>query len=119
MPDEPTDSPGIKSPNASVAMLVEELGVESTRELVQIYLREFERLSAELASGNRPRQHFASHSLKSSAYSMGATGLGDLMAGIEDRLTDPNHAPLTPSEVDQIIAEFAVTAGALRAFATG
>lgn len=100
-------------------MLVDELGVESTRELVQIYLREFERLSTELASGDRSRQHFAAHSLKSSAYHMGATGLGDLMAGLEDRLAGADCPPLNQSEVDRVTAEFAVTSGALRAFATG
>ena len=119
MSDEPTDSTRVKLPTAALAMLVDELGVESTRELVQIYLREFDRLSAELASGDRSRQHFAAHSLKSSAHHMGATGLGELMAVIEDRLTDPAGAPLTQRDVEQVIAEFAVTSGDLRAFVQG
>lgn len=100
-------------------MLVDELGVESTRELVQIYLREFERLSAELASGDRNRQHFAAHSLKSSAHHMGAISLGELMAGLEERLMDPKGTALTARDTDQVAVEFAVTAGALRAFVQG
>lgn len=119
MSDQPTDSVRVKYPTPAVAMLVEELGVESTRELVQIYLREFDRLSAELASGDRTRQHFAAHSLKSSAHHMGATSLGDLMAGIELRLNDPAGAPLTPHDFERVTAEFAATAGALRAFVQG
>lgn len=119
MSDQPTDSPRVNPPTPAVALLVDELGVESTRELVQIYLREFNRLHAELSSGDRTRQHFAAHSLKSSAFHMGAAGLGELMARLEEQLNDPNGAPLTAGDIANVVAEFGVTAGALRAFVQG
>lgn len=119
MSDLPPTPPGVQPPNSAVAMLIDELGVESTRELVQIYLREFDRLSRELASGDRQRQHFAAHSLKSSAHHMGAVSLAELMGEFEDRLADAAGTPLSEAEVDQVTAEFAATSGTLRAFVAG
>ena len=119
MSDLPPTPPGIKPPNSAVAILVDELGIESTRELVQIYLREFDRLNHELNSGDRQRQHFAAHSLKSSAHHMGAIGLAELMGELEDRLSNPEGTPLTETDFDNVITEFAATSGVLRTFAAG
>lgn len=113
MPDE---SPTPTAPNAAVQMLVDELGVESTRELVEIYLKEFAKLREQLASGDRKLQRFAAHSLKSSAHHMGAIALSDMMARYEERLEQPTGAALTADEVAAADREFEVVAAPLRTF---
>ena len=119
MSDLPPDSAGPTPPNAAVRMLVDELGYESTRELVEIYLKEFVRLSAELASGDCRRQRFAAHSLKSSAHHMGATGLAELMDALENQLTEPDATPLSAEELARVAQEFDVNSESLRAFVKG
>ena len=113
MPDE---SPTPTAPNAAVQMLVDELGVESTRELVEIYLKEFVKLRGQLASGDRKLQRFAAHSLKSSSHHMGAVALSEMMARYEERLEQPNGATLTAEEVAAADREFEVVAVPLRTF---
>lgn len=113
MPDE---SPTPTAPNAAVQMLVDELGVESTRELVEIYLREFTKLRSQLASGDRKQQRFAAHSLKSSSHHMGAVALSEMMARYEERLENPVGAALSTDEVTAAEREFEVGAADLRVF---
>lgn len=109
-------SPTPTAPNASVQLLVDELGVESTRELVEIYLKEFAKLRGQLASSDRKLQRFAAHSLKSSSHHMGAVALSEMMARYEERLEQPNGAALTTDEVTAAEREFEVVAVPLRTF---
>lgn len=113
MPDE-AHSP--TAPNSSVQMLVDELGIESTRELVEIYLREFTKLRDQLASGDRKQQRFAAHSLKSSSHHMGAIALSEMMARFEERLEQPAGAALDAAEVAAVEREFEVVTAPLRSF---
>ncbi len=112
-----SDSPTTPSaPNAAVQLLVDELGLESTRELVEIYLTEFSRLRAQLASGDSQQQRFAAHSLKSSAHHMGAMELAAMMAGFEIQLERPGCLPLGDSEIARVDHAFEENAAGLRAF---
>jgi HPt (histidine-containing phosphotransfer) domain-containing protein len=112
----PAESPTPTAPNAAVQLLVDELGVESTRELVEIYLKEFTKLRDQLASGDRQRQRFAAHSLKSSSHHMGAVALSEMMARYEERLEQPAGTALTAEEVAAADREFEIGAAPLRVF---
>lgn len=105
-------------PNRAIADLVDVLGADDARELVRTYLREFDTIIRQLATGDRQKQHRLAHSLKSSARHMGAMHLSQRLATLEARLQLPDGT-LTPDDLMAVSEEFERTAGPLRAFATG
>ena len=92
------------------------LGEESTREIVQLYLVEFEDSIRRLESGERDDQIRIAHGLKSSSLHMGATVLSAKMGQIEERLARSGET-LGEDELAAVQAEFEVVAPSLRSYA--
>jgi HPt (histidine-containing phosphotransfer) domain-containing protein len=109
-------SAATEPPNPALAELIELLGQDDVRELVGLYLTEFDILIRRLAGGSREIQHRTAHSLKSSARQLGLLELSRMMAALESRLNEPT-GNLTPEDILAVTAEFERTAPALRTFA--
>lgn len=108
--------PAPEPPNPTLAELIELLGQDDVRELVGLYLTEFDTLIRRLASGPREVQHRTAHSLKSSARQLGLLELSRMMAALEVRLNNP-AGRLAPEDLVMVATEFERTAPALRTFA--
>lgn len=103
-------------PNEALAELASVLGEDNVRTLVRTFLRDFPLSLQELGGGERKNRHRVAHSMKSNSRLMGAMGLSQRMAELEDRLSQENGADLTPADLAAIAADFEAVAGPLRAF---
>lgn len=116
MPPPNPASPDVNPPNEAIAHLIQALDLEDTVQVIQTYLREFEREIGRIAAADRITQQRIAHSLKSSSAQMGAHDLSRRMADIEARL--PAGGPeITRAEAEDIIADFARASAPLREFA--
>lgn len=112
----PPESPQVNPPNEAIAHLISALDLEDTCQVIQTYLREFDREIKRLASTDRTTQQRIAHSLKSSTAQMGAHDLSRRFEEIEHRLP-AGGAEVSASEAAAILAEFELTANPLREFA--
>lgn len=71
----PPDSPQVNPPNEAIAHLIQALDVEDTCQVIQTYLREFDREVRRFTAMDRGTQQRIAHSLKSSSAQMGALAL--------------------------------------------
>lgn len=108
-------SPEVDPPNEAIAHLISALDLEDTCQVIQTYLREFDREVRRLATLDRVTQQRIAHSLKSSSAQMGALALSQRMAAIEHRLPAGGDA-ISAAEAAEILADFERTAAPLRAF---
>lgn len=106
----------LPAPNDSLDALSALLGVESTREIVQLYLVEFTDSLRRLGTGEREDQIRIAHGLKSSSLHMGATALSEKMGRIEERLSRAGET-LSADELAAVQAEFEAFAPSLRSYA--
>jgi len=106
----------VPPPNSAIAELSSALGEDSARELVEMYLGNFQKVIVELNTGDREQRRRAAHSLKSSSHIVGASGLSRRMAELEARLAQPT-GEVTHDDITGTIAEFDRVAVSLRAFA--
>lgn len=106
-------------PNPSLAELASVLGEENVRTLVRTFLRDFPAALRELGRGTRPVRHRTVHSLKSNARLMGAIGLSQRLADLEDRLSADDGRDLAPVDLAELAADFEAAAADLRVFVTG
>tara|TARA_R110002094_G_scaffold199176_1_gene171254 strand:+ start:303 stop:647 length:345 start_codon:yes stop_codon:yes gene_type:complete len=83
-------TPPTPAPNDSIAQLVDILGEEDARDLVQTFFKEYDELFRKLVSGAREDQHLAAHGLKSSSRHMGLASLAQRFSVLEDRLAKPD-----------------------------
>ena len=109
------DSPQVNPPNEAIAHLISALDLEDTCQVIQTYLREFDRELRRLAAQERGTQQRIAHSLKSSSAQMGAGKLSHRLAEIERRLP-AGGAMVDEAEAAAILAEFEATAAPLRTF---
>ena len=106
----------VPPPNNAIAELSSGLGEDSARELVEMYLTNFQTVLGELNTGDREQRRRAAHSLKSSSHIVGASSLSSRMAALEARLAQADGA-VTPEDITDTITEFDRVAVSLRAFA--
>lgn len=78
------------TPNDAIAQLVDILGEEDARDLVQTFFKEYDGLLRKLVSGAREEQHLAAHGLKSSSRHMGLASLAQRFSVLETRLLEPD-----------------------------
>jgi HPt (histidine-containing phosphotransfer) domain-containing protein len=102
-------------PNSAIAELAEALGDESARELVEMFLNNFNNVITELNSGDREQRRRAAHSLKSSSHIVGASSLSSRMAALEARLAMP-EGEVTHEDLTGTMAEFERLSSTLRAY---
>jgi HPt (histidine-containing phosphotransfer) domain-containing protein len=105
----------VPPPNSAIAELSEALGDESARELVDMFLNNFQNVIKELNSGDQDQRRRAAHSLKSSSHIVGASGLSTRMAALEARLAQPG-GEVTHDDLTGTIEEFERVSGTLRAY---
>jgi HPt (histidine-containing phosphotransfer) domain-containing protein len=113
-----TNSPSMSKvppPNSAIAELAEALGDDSARELVDMFLNNFQNVIKELNSGDREQRRRAAHSLKSSSHIVGASGLSSRMAALEARLAEPSGA-VTHDDLTGTMEEFEKMSPPLRAY---
>ncbi len=110
------DSPEVNPPNEAIAHLISALDLDDTCQVIQTYLREFDRELRRIATADRVTQQRIAHSLKSSSAQMGALALSQRMAAIEKRLP-AGGVEVSPAEAAEILADFETSAAPLRAFA--
>ncbi|MBL9203290.1 MAG: Hpt domain-containing protein [Opitutaceae bacterium] len=103
-------------PNRSLAELASVLGEDNVRTLVRTFLRDWPVALRELGGGTRPVRHRLVHSLKSNARLMGAVGLSQRLAELEDRMAD-GGGDLAPVDLAGLDADFEAAARELQAFA--
>jgi Hpt domain-containing protein len=103
-------------PNESIGLLESVLGGESTREIVRLFLHDFPESVRRLGGAGREDQMRIVHGIKSSSLHMGATGLSERMAALEDRLATPGTT-LEPEELAAAVAEFRTIEPSLREYA--
>ena len=106
----------LPAPNESLDALSALLGAESTREIVQLYLVEFQDSLRRLETGEREDQIRIAHGLKSSSLHMGATALSEKMGHIEERLSRAGET-LGEDELAAVRAEFQTVEPGLRSYA--
>lgn len=105
----------VPPPNSAIAELSSALGEESARELVEMFLSNFQTVLGELNSGDREQRRRAAHSLKSSSHIVGANVLSGRMAELEARLAQPS-GEVSHDDITATIAEFDRVATQMRAF---
>ena len=110
-----SDSPQVNPPNEAIAHLINALDLEDTCQVIQTYLREYEREVRRITTLDRVTQQRIAHSLKSSSAQMGAMELSKRFAAIEHRL-GAGEAVISATEAVELQAEFDRTAAPLRAF---
>ena len=103
-------------PNEAIAHLISALDLDDTCQVIQTYLREFDREVRRMAAADRVTQQRIAHSLKSSSAQMGALALSQQMAAIEKRLP-AGGVEVSPEEAAALLAAFESSAAPLRAFA--
>jgi HPt (histidine-containing phosphotransfer) domain-containing protein len=103
-------------PNDSISALESVLGPKATREVVQLFLHDFPESVRRIAGASREDQMRIVHGIKSSSLHMGATGLSERMAALEDRLATPGTT-LEPEELAAAVAEFRTIEPSLREYA--
>jgi HPt (histidine-containing phosphotransfer) domain-containing protein len=105
----------VPPPNPAIAELSSALGEESARELVEMFLTNFQTVLGELNSGDREQRRRAAHSLKSSSHIVGASDLSNRMAALEARLTLPS-GEVTHEDLAATIEAFDRIAVILKAY---
>jgi hypothetical protein len=103
-------------PNEALKDLASLLGDQATREIVELFLRDFPDSIHSLVACNRDDQMRISHGLRNSALHMGSELLTKRMGAIEDRLRK-NGAPVTSDEVTRAMSDFDDFAVELRRYA--
>jgi HPt (histidine-containing phosphotransfer) domain-containing protein len=103
-------------PNESLQSLESVLGSEATREIVRLFLHDFPESARTLGAASRDDQARIAHGLKTSALHMGATGLSERMAAIEEKLAASGEA-LTAAEIAAAVADFGSVEPGLRRYA--
>ena len=111
-----SDSPQVNPPNEAIAHLISALDLDDTCQVIQTYLREYEREVRRITTLDRVTQQRIAHSLKSSSAQMGAMELSKRFGAIEHRL-GAGGAEISATEAVELQAEFERTAAPLRAFA--
>jgi hypothetical protein len=91
------------------------LGSDSTREIVRLFLNDFPKSIRRLEQGSRDDQMRIVHGIKSSSLHIGASGLSEMMAGLERRLMN-GDGDLLPEEITGAVAKFESEAPALRKY---
>jgi HPt (histidine-containing phosphotransfer) domain-containing protein len=105
--------------NPMLESLIETIGENDTREIVQMFLREFPAALRKLvvdAPGDAGREV---HGLKSTARHMGAEALAVRLADLELRFRQNPEARLTHEDVRGLAEEFDKAAAMLRPFSQG
>jgi len=110
-----SDSPQVNPPNEAIAHLISALDLEDTCQVIQTYLREYDREVRRIMNTDRVTQQRIAHSLKSSSAQMGAIELSRRFAEIEHRL-GAGEAVISATEAAELQAEFERTAAPLREF---
>ena len=110
-----SDSPQVNPPNEAIAHLISALDLEDTCQVIQTYLREYDREVRRITTTDRITQQRLAHSLKSSSAQMGALDLSTRFAAIEHRLA-AGGAEISAPEAAELQAEFERTAAPLREF---
>jgi HPt (histidine-containing phosphotransfer) domain-containing protein len=103
-------------PNEAIEALAAVLGDEDTREIVRVFLDDFPDSARLLGTSGREDQRRIAHGLKSSALHMGAKGLSERMAAIEESLSRDGET-LAPGELEAAIADFGAVEPELRRYA--
>jgi HPt (histidine-containing phosphotransfer) domain-containing protein len=109
------DNAPTNPPNLALAQLMEVVGPDDVRELVDTYLKEFDGLIRTLAGGDREAQHRAAHALKSSSRHMGLLTLAGRLQALEMRLLQPT-GQVTTQDLVAITEEFNRASKPLRTF---
>lgn len=104
------------APNAALGALEEALGADSTKELVRLFLEEFQASIRSMSAAPPDEQLRLAHGMKSSARHMGADGLCARMAALEARLL-AGGAAIDPEDLASAIRDFGAVEPALRRYA--
>ncbi len=102
-------------PSAAIEQLVEVLGEEETRSLVELYLDHTHAELQRLASYPLEKQLMTVHALKGSSAQVGARLFGAQCRAMEARLRETRQ-PLTINELASLQSEFAAASGTFRAW---
>jgi hypothetical protein len=105
-------------PNEALRDLASLLGEQATREIVELFLRDFPDSIGSLAGCSRDDQLRIAHGLRNSALHMGSEVLTKRMGVTEDRLRK-GGGPVTPAEVADAMSDFEAFAVDLRRYAAG
>ncbi len=105
-------------PNDAIAQLIEILGEEDARDLVQTFFKEYDGLFRKLVSGAQEEQHLAAHALKSSSRHMGLASLAHRFALLEARLLEAGGT-VESSDITNLSAECHRTVPPLRKYIQG
>ncbi|MES2693271.1 MAG: Hpt domain-containing protein [Verrucomicrobiota bacterium] len=103
-------------PNSALAELAAVLGDDNVRTLARTFLRDFPISQRDLGGGERTNRLRLAHSMKSNSRLMGATELSTYMARLEDSLSKPDGADVTPADLAAIDAMYQQIAAQLREF---
>jgi HPt (histidine-containing phosphotransfer) domain-containing protein len=94
--------------------LVEHIGADAVREIIEIFLGECRELAAAISTSSNPVEaRRAAHSLKSSAGQLGAVALAEAALAVE--IAADGNSPELPSRIAALEACAAVTKPALAA----
>ncbi|HEY1848692.1 MAG TPA: Hpt domain-containing protein [Opitutaceae bacterium] len=104
------------APNAAIGALEKTLGAESTRELVRLFLTEFQDSIRAMRTAAPEEQLRLAHGMKSSARHMGADGLSMRMAALEARLL-AKGAAIDQDDLGNAARDFGAVEPALRKYA--
>lgn len=103
------------SPSAAIEQLVEVLGEEEVRALVELYLDHTHAELQRLSSYPLEKQIMTVHALKGSSTQVGARLFGAQCRAVEARLRETREL-LTASELASLQNEFATASGTFRAW---
>lgn len=110
-------SSSVPPPTQALAELAAVLGEDNVRTLVRTFLRDFPVSFRDFSRGVHHDRHRLAHSMKSNSRLMGAIGLSQRMAELEQRLSANPNEVVSTAEIAAIAGEFEIFAGPLRAFA--
>ena len=103
-------------PNLALKDLALLVGDDATREIVRLFLHSFPDSIRSLGISSRQDQMRITHGLKSSALHMGATGLSETLASLEDKLGTPGET-LGMADLSPAIGDFGAASPGLRKYA--
>lgn len=108
----------MSSPSAAIKQLVEVLGEDETRSLVELYLEHTQAELQRLPALPLEKQILTVHALKGSSAQVGVKVFGAQCRAVEARLRETRE-PLATSELASLQDEFTAASGALRAWLQG
>jgi HPt (histidine-containing phosphotransfer) domain-containing protein len=97
--------------------LVEHIGADALRSIIEIFIAECRELSATIAAADPRAAGRAAHSLKSSAGQLGAVSLADAALAVETAAA--SNSPELPGRIASLMECAAVTEPALAARLAG